>query len=279
MPDAPPPENPAPEGFGHSNKRIALEIGLFVGGLLLLAGGAIWAAGAASAWLLPVISPKVDVSIGKSAWNSPEFALSRCSNSGPLEYVQQVSKPLIDKLGDSPFQFEFQVVDSKDVNAFALPGGFITVNMGLLEQATSGEEVAAVIAHELQHVLLRHGTRRMLRRMGGFVVMSLIFGGTGVEYPAYLVSELTQLSYDRDEESESDIQGLSLMQQAGIDPLGMKTFFERMAAKADLTPPAVLSTHPDPGDRASRAQEASSSGGPWSKLPPPKDLVCKRAAE
>jgi predicted Zn-dependent protease len=253
---------------------MATEIALVLAVLLALAGGAIWAAGAASAWLLPFISTEVDVNIGRAAWSSPEFKLNRCSNPAPRAYVEEISRPLLEKLGETPYQFEFQVVDNTEVNAFALPGGFVTVNMGLLNKAESGEEVAAVLAHELQHVLLRHGTKRILRRMGGFVVMSLLFGGTGIEYPAYFISDLTQLSHDRGEESEADAGGLQLMARAGIDPLGMKQFFERVSKESTLTPPALLSTHPDPGDRASRAEQASRSGGPYETLPPPRDLVC-----
>jgi predicted Zn-dependent protease len=273
-PATPPAASPQNTGFGHSKRRVAVEIALIVGGLLAVAGGAIWAAGAASAWLLPFISTEVDAKIGRMAWASPEFALKRCDNPGPLEYVEKIAQPLLEQLGETPYQFEFQVVDTPEVNAFALPGGFVTVNMGLLDKATSGEEVAAVLAHELQHVLLRHGTKRMVRRMGGFVVMSLMFGGTGIEYPAYLVSELSHLNYDRNEESEADVRGLELMARAQLDPIGMKNFFERMAKEAALTPPALLSTHPDPGDRASRAEAASKRGGPWRTLPAPSGLVC-----
>lgn len=270
----PPPANPQNTGFGHSKRRVAAEIALILGGLLAVAGGAIWAAGAASARLLPFISNEVDIKIGQAAWASPEFALKRCDNPAPLQYVEKLAQPLLEQLGDTPYKFEFQVIDTPEVNAFALPGGFVTVNMGLLDKATSGEEVAAVLAHELQHVMLRHGTKRMVRRMGGFVVMSLMFGGTGIEYPAYMVSELSHLNYDRNEESEADVRGLELMARAKLDPIGMKDFFERMSKDATLTPPALLSTHPDPGDRASRAEAASKQGGPWTKLPAPSGLVC-----
>jgi predicted Zn-dependent protease len=275
-PAAPPPNHPQTTGFGHSNRRVVAEIALIVATLLAVVGGGIWAVGAAGAWLLPFVSTEVDIKIGQSAWSSPQFALSRCDNPAPLEYVKKISRPLLEKLGDTPYQFEFQVVDNPEVNAFALPGGFVTVNMGLLNKAQTGEEVAAVLAHELQHVLLRHGTKRILRRVGGLVMMSMLFGGTGIEYPAYMISDLTQLSHDRDEESEADGRGLELMVRAGIDPLGMKQFFERIAQEATLTPPALLSTHPDPGDRAARAEQASRSGGPFQKLPPPSNLVCER---
>lgn len=265
---------PQPRGFGHSKRRMWVEIALMLGGIAGLAVGAIWLAGAAASLLLPLVSHEVDIALGKQAWVSAGLSTSRCTDEGPVRYVERLSEPMLKALGQTPYEFQFQVVASPEVNAFALPGGFITVNMGLLEKAESGEEVAAVIAHELQHVLLRHGTQRMLRRMGGTVVMSLIFGGTGVEYPAYLLSELTSLSYDRDEELEADQQGLQLMQTARLDPIGMKSFFERLAKQGGPTPPALLSTHPDPGQRASEAERASKEGGPFEALPPPRNLVC-----
>ena len=129
-----PPESPE-RGFGHSQKRVTIEIVAFVAGLVLLAAGGIWAAGAAASLLLPFISTEVDIGIGRQGWQSPEFSLNRCSDPGPLEYVKKVSAPLLGELGETPYSFEFQVVDNDQVNAFALPGGFITVNMGLLEKA------------------------------------------------------------------------------------------------------------------------------------------------
>lgn len=268
------PQGESGGGFGHSRRRVLTEVGVLIGAVVALAAGAIWLAGALSGWLLPFISTDLDVTLGKQAWSSPELSLRRCENPGPLRYVERISKPLLQALGPTPYEFQFQVVDDEQVNAFALPGGFITVNMGLLEKAESGEEVAAVIGHELQHVTHRHGTRRMVRRMGGYMVLSLIFGGTGIEYPAYLVGELTGLSYDRGEESEADAGGLQLMQKAGINPLGMKSFFARLDEESGPTPPALVSTHPDPGDRAARAERAASEGGPYPALPAPGDLVC-----
>jgi Zn-dependent protease with chaperone function len=273
-PNTAPPVDPETGGFGHSKRRFATELAIMVGGLVALAGGAIWAAGALSTVLLPFISTDVDVSLGRQGWDSPELALQRCGNSAPLNYVQQVSAPLIAALGQTPYQFQFQVVSNEEVNAFALPGGFVTVNIGLLQQAQNGDEVAAVIAHELQHVLLRHGTRRMLRQMGGFSVISLLFGGSGAEYPAYWIGQLTSLSYDRNEESQADQGGLLLMQKAKVNPLGMATFFERLQKEGGPNVPALLSDHPDPGDRARLSAEAALSARDWQKLPAPQGLSC-----
>jgi predicted Zn-dependent protease len=261
-------------GFGHSPRRIATELGIIVGAIALIAGLVVWGAGSLAAALVPYISPELDRKLGEASWQSPTLALERCTNPEAVEYVKGLSAPLLDALEDPPFTFEFQVVSSEEVNAFALPGGFVTVNMGLLDKAESGDEVAAVIAHEIQHALLRHGTRRILRRMGGVAALSWIFGGTGIEAPANLIGELSNLHYDREQESEADREGLLLMKRANIDPRGMSHFFTRMESMSKLTPPALISTHPDPGDRAQAAEAAAAGGGPWRALPSPKGIKC-----
>jgi predicted Zn-dependent protease len=165
-------------------------------------------------------------------------------------------------------------VDSQEVNAFALPGGFVTVNMGLLRAAESGEEIAAVIAHEIQHVERRHGTRRILRELGGTMVLWAVFGGTDIQAPAFLLGQAIGMKYDRDQETESDTLGLELLKKADVDPRGMASFFERLAAESPLNPPELLSTHPDPGNRAERARQAAEGHATFEALPAPTDVVC-----
>src|SRR5690606_31632635 len=139
---------------------------------------------------------------------------------GPLAYVEELAQPLI-AASDSEFEFTFVVVDDEQVNAFALPGGFVTVNMGLLEAAETGEEVAAVIAHEMTHVTHRHGMRAVMRRVGGIALISMVFGGTSLETIAWAADGLSNQAHSRDQERDADDGGRAILMNAGIDPTGM----------------------------------------------------------
>jgi predicted Zn-dependent protease len=151
------------------------------------------------------------------------------------------------------------------------------VNRGLLEAAESGEEVAGVIGHEIQHALLRHGTKRILRQLGSAVIMSLIFGGSDLHDVSQAAGQMTGLSYDRAQESEADEYGVALMVGANIDPRGLSRFFERLS-KDSLSPPELLSTHPDPGTRAELVSRAAQAGN-FKALPKPSSAPCHLGAE
>lgn len=256
-----------------SGRRATTEIGLVV---LLIVGGValvIWVVAHAADLFLGQVPTAVDVTIGEQTKSLLLAGQAQCKNPEPKQYVEKIAAPMIAVLGKSEFEFSFEVVKSPEVNAFALPGGFVTVNSGLLESAETGDEVAAVLSHEIHHVTRRHGTRRMLRELGASIVLSAIFGGTHIAVPARAVHEFASDAYGRDEESEADRLGLQLMVRAGIDPRGMSRFFERLA-KTSLTPPALLSTHPDPGDRAEIAKKAAENAQVTTPLPSPKDIKC-----
>jgi predicted Zn-dependent protease len=250
--------------------EILIVVVLVVGGVGLL----IWGVARAADLLLGQVPTSVDVTIGEQTKNLLLAGQPHCENPEPKKYVEKIVAPMIAALGKSDFEFSVEVVKSPEVNAFALPGGFITVNSGLLESAETGDEVAAVLSHELQHVVRRHGTRRMLRELGSKIVLSAVFGGTHVAVPASVVHDFASNAYSRDEESEADALGLALMIKTGIDPRGMSRFFERLA-KSSLTPPALLSTHPDPGDRAELSKKAAESAKVTTVLPSPKGIVCQ----
>jgi beta-barrel assembly-enhancing protease len=256
-----------------STRRVALEIGAVVAVLGLGLALVFWLAGSAAALLTPLVPLAVDRTLGEHAWGLASGAPD-CTDPGPKLYVEHIAEPLLQEMGPTPFSFTFRVVDSKDVNAFALPGGFVTVNMSLLESARSGEEVAAVLGHELAHVTERHGIRRVLRRMGGATLLYWVFGGSDMAGPAALAADLASTAYDRDQERESDRIGLALMLQAGLDPMGMARFFERLSQDA-VTPPEWVSTHPDPGNRARAATEAAAGFTPSRTLPSPRGLRCR----
>lgn len=167
--------------------------------------------------------------------------------------VEEMTRRLASQIPDSPYRFKVTVVKSDVVNAFALPGGSVMVFTGLIKKAERPEEVAGVLAHELNHVLQRHGLERIVKQLGFIAVASIIFGnqqGLG-QMMKQLGVELMTLKFGRAQETEADLTGLQLLHRAKIDPSGMITFFERLAEK-DEGRVELLSTHPMSGSRAER---------------------------
>jgi predicted Zn-dependent protease len=238
------------------------------------------------AWVLPprmvaFVPTSLDVTIGEQQWEQVAPPSSYCTDPGPLAYVEALAQPLVEAYEadpDSEFEFHFVVVDSKEINAFALPGGYVTVNMGLLEAAETGEEIAAVIGHEMTHVTHRHGMRAVMRQLGASAIVSLVFGGTSLETVMYAANGLVGQAHSRDQERDADDGGRELLMAAGIDPIGMATFFERLEQEQAGMPGALalLSTHPDPGERAKTSREISAGFDATRDLPdPPADLHCR----
>lgn len=167
--------------------------------------------------------------------------------------VEEMTRRLVGQIHDNPYRFDVTVVKSDVVNAFALPGGYVVVFTGLMKKAERPEEVAGVLAHELNHVLQRHGLERIVKQLGFIAVASIIFGNQqGLSQMMKQLSvELMTLKFGRAQETEADLTGLQLLDRAKIDPSGMITFFERLAEK-DEGRVELLSTHPMSGSRAER---------------------------
>lgn len=165
------------------------------------------------------------------------------------EMVHRLAKPI----PNNPYTFTITVVKSDVVNAFALPGGYIVVFTGLMKKAENAEEVAGVLAHELNHVLQRHGLERIIKQLGFVAVVSIVLGnppGMG-GVMKQLGVELMTLKFGRAQETEADLTGLQMLYQAKINPEGMITFFQRLAEK-DEGRVEWLSTHPMSSGRAER---------------------------
>jgi predicted Zn-dependent protease len=219
------------------------------------------------------LPPSMDARLGRPTWEGLQLSGQRCVSPEAERYVASVAAPLLAALGPTPFQFQLMVAKADDVNAFALPGGYVVVNRGLLKEAESGDEVAAVLAHELSHVTLRHSTKRLAGSLGASAALALIFGMVDIGAPAFTVAHLSGLHYERDQEAEADQQGLGLLLGAGISPMGMATFFERISHSA--RPPEIISTHPDPGGRATRARRAAEGFQAKVRIPAPPDVLCE----
>jgi Zn-dependent protease with chaperone function len=167
--------------------------------------------------------------------------------------VEEITHRLIEQIPNNPYTFTVTVVKSDVVNAFALPGGYIVVFTGLIKKAESGEEVAGVMGHELNHVLQRHGLERIVKQLGVMAVVAIMVGDQQglVGLMKQIGVELLTLKFGRQQETEADLTGLQLLHQARIDPSGMIRFFERLAEK-DEGRSEWLSTHPMSSARAER---------------------------
>jgi len=191
--------------------------------------------------------------LGESAYHDFLAHQEVMKEGSAVEAVTEMTHRLTGQISDNPYTFEVTVVKSDVVNAFALPGGYIVVFTGLMKKAESGEEVAGVLAHELNHVLQRHGLERIIKQLGFVAVVSIALGnppGLG-GVMKQLGVELMTLKFGRAQETEADLTGLELLYRAKIDPSGMISFFQRLAEK-DEDRVEWLSTHPMSNARAER---------------------------
>lgn len=234
----------------HGRRRFLLAAAGTVAGLLLLV------------WFASDLIVQTAVNRIPVEWEKPIGAAARGQflagqavlTEGPaVAAVEEITGRLTEAASDSPYRFEVTVVRNDTVNAFALPGGYVVVFTGLLKKAESPEEVAGVLAHELNHVLLRHGLARMLKT-AGLVALVTVFTGDQqglVGLARRLGVELATLRFGREQETQADLMGLQLLHQARIAPDGIIRFFERLSER-DKLQVELLSTHPMSAARAER---------------------------
>jgi beta-barrel assembly-enhancing protease len=209
-------------------------------------------------------SLETDIAIGKQYAQEVERSSKLIDDPVVVEYVNRVGQNLV-RNSDARVPFTIKVIDSDEVNAFALPGGFFYVNSGLILRATEEAELAGVMAHEISHVTARHGTRGQSRaEVAQLAMIPLIllgpggWAGYGIYQGLNLSIPFAFLQFSRSFEREADYLGLQYMYKAGYDPNAYITFFERVQADEKRRPgtiPKIFSTHPPTPERIESAQK------------------------
>ena len=218
-------------------------------------------------------STNYEIGIGRQYAAEVEKSTKLITDPVITEYVNRIGQNIV-KNSDCKVPFTIKVIDSDEINAFALPGGFFYVNSGLILNADEEAELAGVMAHETAHVCAHHAMREMTRlnyaQIGMVPVMILVGGwtGYGIYEGAQLALPVTFFKYDRQFEAQADYLGLQYMYRAGYDPQAFITFFEKVQALQKHKPGLVskaFTDHPQTPDRILHSQEEIA------RILPPRD--------
>jgi beta-barrel assembly-enhancing protease len=211
-----------------------------------------------------LFSKEQDVQLGREAAQQVEQQMQIVRDPELSEYVRRIGQKLTASPQADKYPYTFKVVNDPSINAFALPGGPTYVNTGLLRAVENEAQLAGVMAHEIAHVALRHGTNQASKAnilQIPAMIAGAVVGGGG------LLGQLAQvgvglglngvlLKYSRDAETQADLLGAQMMAQAGYNPLEMARFFEKLQAQGGGSgAPSWFSSHPDPGNRMKNIQQ------------------------
>jgi hypothetical protein len=204
------------------------------------------------------ISRDQDVQLGQEAKQQAAKEFPLVSDSDPLtQYIKRLGQSMIQYVPEPRFPYEFHVVNQKEINAFALPGGPVFVNVGTIQASDNEAQLAGVIAHEMGHVYMRHGaelaSNQMKAQLGIGVLGAILGHGIGAQLGqlgASLVASGLLLKNSRSAESEADAVGARILYLAGYNPKAMSDFFHKLEQQGGASGPQMLSDHPNPGNRA-----------------------------
>ncbi|HSB69686.1 MAG TPA: M48 family metallopeptidase [Candidatus Methylomirabilis sp.] len=251
--------------------RIRITVFAALGVVGLTAALYLWGIPAMASLVALRVPPSWEERLGRSVVEHLAPRERRCADPARDPAIREIVATLLAPLPPSPYRFQVLVVDNRAVNAFAAPGGHVVLFRGLLERTRSAEELAGVLAHEMQHILLRHPTRALLQHASSGLLLAALTGDAsgimafGMESARFL----GELRYSRQNEEEADADGMRMLLAAGVDPAGMIAFFEVLQGegKKGLTPPTYLSTHPSTEARITRLRSlAAEPQGPSLKL-------------
>ncbi len=251
----------APAAIRHVRPRqsTAKVVGVSLAALVLGGVTYAWGAPIVTDWLTPKVPVAWEVSLGQSVARRLAPSHRLCGDSAAHADLRGVVDRLLTAVPASPYAFRVSVVRDTAVNAFAAPGGFVVLHSGLISSAQTPEQLAGVLAHEVQHVLHRHSTRAVIREAPLRLALASLSGG-GIETAAAVVGTIGALSYRRADEAEADREGMRMLEAARVDPMAMVAFM-RMLDKDDKGTPrfvSYLSSHPQTTDRVATLQAMAS---------------------
>jgi len=218
-----------------------------------------------------LFSVQQDQEIGRQSAAEVEQQLPILRDSATEQYVTTIGKRLAAVAPGADYPYQFKVVNVSDINAFALPGGYMYVNRGLIEAAQSEGMLAGVMAHEMAHVALRHGTTQASKAylgqtglgiLGGLIARDSRTTATAMNAIGGFGLNALFLKFSRTDEEQADVVGAQMLAKAGYDPMDMVRFFEQLQGQQKREPSKVsqfFSSHPSPGDRAARVRQEMKS--------------------
>ena len=212
-----------------------------------------------------MFSPQQDVEIGAQSAAEAERQLPVLSDRTVENYVNSIGQRLAANAGGPQFQYRFRVVNASDINAFALPGGYIYLNRGIIDNARNEGEVAGVLAHEIAHVALRHGTHQASKAyaaQAGLQILGGLLGGKVGNNTAQILNTVGGvglnalfLKFSRELETQADVRGAQILAASGYSPADMVSFFNQLAKVDTAKKTTWLSHHPAPPDRIARIEK------------------------
>jgi Zn-dependent protease with chaperone function len=212
-----------------------------------------------------LFSPEQDIELGKQSAQEVIRQMPLLRDEQIVGYIKRLGAKLAEKAPGYKFPYEFQVTAVKDINAFALPGGFMFVNAGAIAAAKNEGELAGVMAHEISHVALRHGTNQATKAyiaQTGLSVLTGVVGGSDSDLGQVISAiggvgaNALFLKFGRTAETQADLEGARIMAEAGYDPRDMAAFFKTLQSQGGQRSPEILSDHPDPGNRIQEINQA-----------------------
>ena len=211
-----------------------------------------------------VFSAQQDVELGRQVSKDAERKVPMLNDSKVDAYLNGLGRRLAAHAPGERFPYQYKCVNDRAINAFALPGGFVYINRGVIEAADNEAQLAGVMAHETAHVSLRHGTNQATKAYATQLPLAVLGGMLGSGSMGAILTQLGAgfavnsllLKYSRTDESQADILGTQILYDSGYDPRAMAQFFEKIEAEhKGKNPPEFFSSHPNPEHRVERVSE------------------------